>query len=200
MIMELILASNNQGKLREIQAILEPYGIKVRTAAQAGFTEDIEETGKTFEENARLKALTVARALNLPALADDSGLVVEALGGEPGVYSARYSGPGATDKSNNAKLLDAMEGAPPEKRAAAFMCVMVCCKPGGESIMAQGRFQGRIAEQPAGQSGFGYDPLFEIPDLGRTAAQLSPEEKNAISHRGKALADLMKRLPQFLNG
>jgi XTP/dITP diphosphohydrolase len=196
--MQLILASNNQGKLREIRQLLAPHGLKVTTAAQAGFSEDVEETGDTFESNARLKACTVAQALGLPALADDSGLAVDALGGAPGVYSARYAGPGASDEERSAKLLRELSQVPLEKRAAAFVCVMVCCLPSGEALTAEGRLEGRIALQPAGNNGFGYDPVFELPNRGCTVAQLTAEEKNAISHRGRALQKLSHNLVDFL--
>lgn len=196
--MELVLASNNQGKLREIGQILEPMGIAVKTAAQAGFTEDVEETGDTFEANAKLKACTVAQALGLPALADDSGLAVEALDGAPGVYSARYAGPGASDADRSAKLLRELDQVPPEKRGAAFVCVMACCLPSGQALTAEGRLEGRIALQPAGENGFGYDPVFELPERGCTVAQLSADEKNAISHRGRALRSLAKNLKPFI--
>jgi XTP/dITP diphosphohydrolase len=196
--MRMVLASGNKGKLREIRQIMQPLGIKVQTAAELGFTEEIEETGTTFAQNAELKALTVARALDLPVLADDSGLAVEALDGAPGVYSARYSGPDATDAKNCAKLMQALEGVPQEKRGAAFICVMCCSKPDGSSLMAMGRLKGRIAFEPAGYNGFGYDPVFFVPEKGLTAAQMSAEEKNAISHRGRALNKLMQNLEEFL--
>lgn len=196
--MELVLASNNQGKLREIGQMLEPLGIAVKTAAQAGFTDEVEETGDTFEANARLKACTVARALGLPALADDSGLTVEALDGAPGIYSARYAGPGASDADRSAKLLKELDQVPPEKRGAAFVCVMACCLPSGQVLTTEGRLGGRIALEPAGENGFGYDPVFELPERGCTVAQLTAEEKNAISHRGRALRQLAQDLEQFL--
>lgn len=196
--MELILASNNQGKLREISQLLAPLGLEVKTAAQAGFSEDVEETGDTFEANAKLKACTVAQALGLPALADDSGLTVEALGGAPGVYSARYAGPGASDAERSAKLLRELAEVPEEKRAAAFVCVMACCLPSGQVLTAQGRLEGRIALEPIGSNGFGYDPVFELPERGCTVAQLSAEEKNAISHRGRALRELAQNLVEFI--
>jgi XTP/dITP diphosphohydrolase len=196
--LELLLASNNQGKLREIGQMLEPMGIVVKTAARAGFTEEVEETGDTFEANARLKACTVAQALGLPALADDSGLAVDALDGAPGVYSARYAGPNASDADRSTKLLRELSQVPPEKRGAAFVCVMACCLPTGQALTAEGRLEGRIALQPAGENGFGYDPVFELPERGCTVAQLTAEEKNAISHRGRALRKLAQNLEQFI--
>jgi XTP/dITP diphosphohydrolase len=196
MSMELVLASNNQGKLREISQLLKPLGFTVKTAAQAGFNEEVEETGDTFEANAKLKACAVAKALGIPALADDSGLAVQALNGAPGVYSARYAGPGASDADRSARLLKELAMVPPEKRSAAFVCVMACCLPSGEVMTAEGRLEGRIALEPAGYNGFGYDPVFELPERGCTVAQLTAEEKNAISHRGRAL----RKLAQSLNG
>jgi non-canonical purine NTP pyrophosphatase (RdgB/HAM1 family) len=173
--MRMVLASGNKGKLREIKAILEPKGIAVKTAAhELGFTEDVEETGSTFAENAELKALTVARALNLPVLADDSGLAVDALDGAPGVYSARYSGPGATDAKNCQKLHEALKDVPQEKRGAAFVCVMCCAKPDGSCLHAPwGGLRGASGLNRPGYNGFGYDPVFFVPEKGCTAAQMS---------------------------
>ncbi|MCF8042867.1 MAG: XTP/dITP diphosphatase [Desulfarculaceae bacterium] len=198
--MELVLASNNQGKLAEIKAMCAPWGIQVVTAASLGFTEDVPETGDTFEDNARLKAVAVSEALGRPALADDSGLVVEALGGAPGVHSARYAGEHGDDAANSAKLLAEMIGVPPMKRAAAFVCVMLCRRSDGAELVARGRLQGRIASAPAGHNGFGYDPVFLLPERGQTVAQLSAADKNAISHRGQALAKLAQDLRGFLGG
>lgn len=198
--MELVLASSNPGKLAEIKAICAPWGIEVVTAASLGFTEEVPETGDTFEANARLKAVAVSEALGRPALADDSGLVVEALGGAPGVHSARYAGPGCNDAANSAKLLAEMAGVPPNKRAAAFVCVMLCRRPDGAELVARGRLEGRIAPAPEGQGGFGYDPVFWLPERGLTVAQLGAAGKNAISHRGQALGRLARGLKEFLGG
>jgi XTP/dITP diphosphohydrolase len=195
---KLVLATANQGKLAEIKTLLEPLGISVASAAQLGFTEDVPETGDTFRENAEIKARAVCQALNLPALADDSGLEVDALGGRPGVYSARYAGPDAGDSAKWQKLLHEMQDVPPEKRAAAFVCVMACCRPDGQIIFAEGRLQGAIALQAAGDGGFGYDPVFYLADRNRTVAQISKEEKNAISHRGRAIQHLLADLPGFI--
>jgi XTP/dITP diphosphohydrolase len=194
----LVLASTNQGKRREIEALLAPLGLGVATAAELGFTQEIEETGQTFADNARLKACGVAQALGLPALADDSGLEVEALGGRPGVYSARYAGPQATDAENNAKLLAELAGVPMDRRGAAFVCVMVCCLPGGRVLQTSGRLAGSIALEPDGDGGFGYDPVFWLPGRGITAARLTTQEKNAISHRGQALRALAQGIGEFL--
>jgi XTP/dITP diphosphohydrolase len=195
---ELVLASANPGKKREIKALVEPLSFKLITAAELGFKDEIAETGESFAENARLKACAVAKALKRPALADDSGLVVEALKGAPGVKSARYAGEGAGDEANWQKLLAALKGVPPASRSAAFVCVMACCRPDGRVLLAEGRLAGRIALGPAGTGGFGYDPVFELPERGCTVAQLSPAEKNAISHRAQALRKLVAELSGFL--
>ncbi|MCF8034310.1 MAG: XTP/dITP diphosphatase [Desulfarculaceae bacterium] len=200
MTLELVLASGNPGKLAEIKALCAPMGIEVVTAASLGFTEDVAETGDTFEDNARLKAVAVSQALGRPALADDSGLVVAALDGAPGVHSARFAGEQADDAANNAKLLDALKDVAPEERGAAFVCVMLCRRPDGAELIASGRLEGRIANQPAGQGGFGYDPVFWLPEPGITVAQLEPGRKNAISHRGQALRELAQGLGEFLGG
>lgn len=196
--MELVLASANPGKLREIKAMCEPLGIKVASAAELGFTDEVAETGETFEDNARLKAVAVGRALGRPVLADDSGLVVKALGGVPGVHSARYAGPDADDAAKTAKLLGELKDVPAEMRQAAFVCVMICRRPDGAELKASGRLEGSIAFQPAGHNGFGYDPVFWLEERDKTVAQLTAEAKNAISHRGRALASLAGGLKEFL--
>lgn len=197
---KLVLATANKGKLTEIKALLEPLGIEVASAAKMGFTEDVPETGATFRENAEIKARAVCQALGLPALADDSGLEVDALDGRPGVLSARYAGPGADDNAKWQKLLREMQGVPPDKRGAAFVCVMACCRPDGGIIFAEGRLQGSIALEPAGDGGFGYDPVFWLADRNLTVAQISKQEKNAISHRGRAIQHLLADLPGFIKG
>jgi XTP/dITP diphosphohydrolase len=194
----IVLATTNKGKIAELHALLAHSGITVKGLADFPDLGDIPETGTTFAKNARIKARTVATALCLPAVADDSGLCVDALAGAPGVYSARYSGENATDAQNNAKLLDALRDVPPEKRAARFVCAMAAITPDGRLAETQGTWEGRIATFPAGEGGFGYDPLFLVPDLDRTAAQLTPQEKNARSHRGQALARLVPLLATLL--
>lgn len=196
--MQLVVASSNQGKLREIRAMTELLGIEVLSAAELGFTQEIEETGETFEANARLKAQAVSQALGQPALADDSGLAVDALGGRPGVHSARYAGPGASDAERSSKLLAELDQVPDAERGAAFVCVMACCRPDGRFLISRGELRGTIARAPAGHNGFGYDPVFFLPDRGLTVAQISADDKNAISHRGRALRDMVARLPEFL--
>lgn len=161
-----------------------------------GSIPPIEEGGATFDENAYEKASFTAKVLGLPALADDSGLVVDALGGAPGVHSARYAGPNATDAENNAKLLREMEGR--ANRVAAFVCVISVAVPSGAALTYEGRCEGLISEVPAGESGFGYDPLFYYPPFNRTFAELSVEEKNRISHRAKALGELKKEFEKVL--
>ena len=188
-------ATDNRHKITEIMSIMKSFGLdiipKSETAA-AGL--EVEETGTTFEENSRLKAEAVMRATGMTAVADDSGLVVDALGGAPGVYSARFSGEGATDEKNNQKLLALMENVPDENRQAKFVSVITLAGPDGQIITARGECPGRIGRTPEGDNGFGYDPLF-IPDgYSVTYAQLSAEEKNKISHRAKALEALRRRL------
>jgi XTP/dITP diphosphohydrolase len=197
--MELVLASKNPKKLIELNAILSQLGIRVCSEADAGVDVDVdvEETGTTFEENSLLKADAVMKASGLPAIADDSGLCVDALQGAPGVYSARYGGEGLDDPARTQLLLENMQGA--DTRAAKFVSVITCCFPNGDVISARGECHGTIAFAPMGDGGFGYDPVFFIPELKKTFAQLSPEEKNAISHRGRALQAFKEKLEEYLN-
>lgn len=189
--MELVVATSNRGKLKEIGRLLKDSGIKVRGLEDISGLPEIVEDGDTFEANAQKKALTVARHCNCLTLADDSGLMVEALHGEPGVYSARYAGPDASDADNNRKLLAAMEGLAPEQRQAAFYCAMALCGPSGECQLFQGQLKGLILEAPRGSGGFGYDPLFLVPEFGKSLAELPLEIKNRISHRGQALRKVL---------
>jgi len=193
---KIVLASGNVGKLREIERILADLDVKVIAQSELG-VEGADETGVTFVDNALIKARHAAVATGLPALADDSGLVVDALGGRPGVHSARYSGPGATDDSNIDKLLEELQRVPTEGRAAAFHCCACFVTPDDtSSLIAEGRWEGTILRQRRGTDGFGYDPVFLDPDCGRTAAELGPELKNARSHRGKALTALAEMMQQ----
>ncbi len=191
----LVLASNNPGKVRELQALLSPLGWQVIPQGELG-VGPAEEPACTFVENALLKARHASRATGLPALADDSGLSVAALGGAPGVRSARYAGPSADDATNNAKLLAEMEPFPDGQRQAWFNCVLAfMLQPEDPTpVISHGRWPGHILHKPAGVNGFGYDPLFGVPDLNCSAAELSPEEKSRLSHRGRALRDLVARL------
>lgn len=190
MMKTILIATKNPGKAREFAAMLAPLGITVKTLADFP-PLSIEETGASFEENARIKATAAATAFDLPVLADDSGLVVDALAGAPGVYSARYAGD-HDDAANNAKLLRELAGVTEAARTAHFHTTIVGRKPTGEEIVANGEVNGRILMAPRGENGFGYDPLFFVESKGRSMAQLSAAEKNAISHRGRALEALME--------
>ena len=192
---QLVLASNNKGKIREIQALLPDYQI----LPQADFVDtEAEETGLTFIENALLKARHAAQHCPLPVLADDSGLAVDALNGEPGIYSARYAGIGASDQENVEKLLLELEGVPFEERTARFICVIVLIEHANDPVplIAQGVWEGRILFHPEGSNGFGYDPVFWVPDHDCSSAELAPAVKNSLSHRGQALKQLGLLLDQ----
>ena len=193
--MKLVLASQNQGKLREMQTILEDLGVEVVLQSQLGLALEVEETGTTFAENSLLKARAVMEASGLPAIADDSGLCVDWLNGAPGVYSARYGGVGS-DEERYRLLLENLRGA--TNRAAHFHTAIVCCFPNGDVLQADGDCYGTVAYAPAGEGGFGYDPVFFVPELRRTFAQLTPEEKNDVSHRGKALRDFAVKLEEYM--
>lgn len=189
--MKVILASRNEGKLREMRIILSKYGMDVVSRDDAGIPAfEVEETGTTFEENSYLKAKAIMEASGCPTIADDSGLVVDALGGEPGVYSARYAGEGCNDDDNNELLLRRMESVPDGERSARFVSVITMLFPDGRKLVAKGTVEGRIDRCLDGEGGFGYDPLF-IPDgYDRSFGVLSSEIKNSISHRAKALSEL----------
>ena len=184
----LVLATGNQGKVSEFRDLLSGFEIEIKSLKNFGPIPEVLEDGKTFEENAYKKAHFTAKTLGFPALADDSGLVVEALGGVPGVYSARYAGENATDEDNNLKLLGAMEGV--SDRKAAFECVLAIAVPRGPALIYEGRCDGEIAEEMKGENGFGYDQLFYYPPHNKTFAQLTRQEKNRVSHRGKAMEEL----------
>lgn len=193
---KIVLATGNPGKVREIQRILGEFGAEIVPQTELG-VRDAEETGTSFVENALIKARHASRVTGLPAIADDSGLVVDALSGRPGVHSARYAGADATDDSNIDKLLAELQGVPCEARTAAFHCCAVYVSADDStSLVAEGRWQGRILAERRGSGGFGYDPVFFDPDCGRTAAELGADLKNARSHRGKALAALAEMLRQ----
>lgn len=191
-----VLATHNPGKLAEMKAILSGLGVEAVSPAEAGVEADVEETGTTFAENAMLKAKAVCAAAGLPAIADDSGLCVDALNGGPGVYSARYGGEGLDDRGRRMLLLRSMRGQ--TTRAAHFTCAVACAFPNGDTLTAEGRCDGAIAFAPLGEGGFGYDPVFLIPEKGKTFGQIGPEEKSAISHRGKALAAFAEKLGTYL--
>jgi XTP/dITP diphosphohydrolase len=193
--MRIVLATNNAGKLREFRELLSPLGFEVEPLAQ--FTQvNAEETGLSFIENAILKARHAARAANLPAIADDSGIEVDALRGEPGIYSARYAGEGASDQANLEKLLRAVQDVPLQQRTARYQCALAFMRWSTDPspLICQASWEGRVIATPRGAGGFGYDPIFELPELGKTAAELTPDEKNRVSHRGKALRELVAQL------
>lgn len=194
--MDIVIASGNAGKLKEFASLLEGADIRVLSQAELGI-DGAEETGLTFIENAILKARHAAAESGKAALADDSGLAVDALQGAPGIYSARYSGPGATDQSNVVALLEALKHVPKEQRQAQFHCVLVFVRHALDPtpLVCHGVWEGLIAQQPSGNGGFGYDPVFWIPELDCTAADLTREQKSEISHRGKALRQLRELLP-----
>lgn len=194
--MKLVLASKNPKKLKEMNEILSGMGVEVCLQADAGIDIDVEETGSTFEENSLLKARAVMEASGLPAIADDSGLCVDALNGAPGVYSARYGGEGLDDAGRYRLLLSSMPMG--QARTAKFVSVITCCFPNGDVLTARGECPGTVAFAPMGEGGFGYDPVFFLPKLKKTFAQLSPEEKNAISHRGRALEAFQAKLEEYL--
>lgn len=196
---ELVLATGNKGKVVELKALLQPFSWNVRPQSEWHFTE-AEETGLTFIENAILKARHAAQHTGLPALADDSGLAVAALQGAPGIYSARYAGPGCNDQDNIEKLLDALKDTAPEQRQASFHCVLAYLRHANDPtpIICHGRWDGIVAQAPQGDQGFGYDPVFWIPELNCTAAQLSSAQKQQLSHRGQALRQFVHQLQASL--
>ena len=191
-----VLATHNPGKLKEMSSILSRFGVEVVSPKELGITVDVEETGATFAENAMLKARAICAAANLPAIADGSGLCVDALNGGPGVYSARYGGEGLDDKGRYTLLLNSMRGQ--ATRAAHFTCSIACAFPNGDTLTAEGQVQGTIAFAPMGEGGFGYDPVFFSPPLAKTFGQLTAEEKSAISHRGQALKEFSAKLETYL--
>ena len=194
--MKYVLATYNPGKLKEMGAILARFGVEVVSPKDLGLTVDVEETGTTFAENAMLKAKAICAAAQLPAIADDSGLCVDALNGGPGVYSARYGGEGLDDRGRYMLLLNNMRGQ--TTRAAHFACAIACAFPNGDTLTAEGRCDGTIAFAPMGEGGFGYDPVFFVPEKAKTFGQLTAEEKSAISHRGRALESFAAKLETYL--
>lgn len=186
----LVLATNNKGKVKEFQKLLSEHGFEVIALSQLPEIPEVEETGHTFKENAELKAVTIAKATGDFTLADDSGLEVDYLNGEPGVYSARFAGPEKNDQANIDKLLRLLEGVPWEARGARFKAVIALANPKGETQSVEGICEGKIAQEPSGNGGFGYDPIFYLPEFHQTFAELNLEIKNQISHRGKAIAKI----------
>jgi XTP/dITP diphosphohydrolase len=194
--LDFILATFNRDKLRELSALLGLPGVALRALCDVPGAVAPEETGATLRENALLKARAARALTGGPAIADDTGLEVDALGGRPGIHAARYAGPAATYAENRAKLLAELDGVEPALRAARFRCACVACLPDGRELLAEGVLEGRITLAPRGANGFGYDSLFEVEDLGRTMAELADEEKNALSHRARAVHALAAQLAQ----
>ena len=194
--MKVILASKNPHKLTELSVILSQHGFEIALESEYGLDIDVDETGTTFEENSLLKAEAVMKASGLPVLADDSGLMVDALDGAPGVYSARY-GHKSSDGERTEFLLENMKDVPDDKRTAKFVCVITCLWPDGRKIVARGECPGVITREVHGKNGFGYDPVFYLPELGMTYAELPSEQKNAISHRARALQEFCRKYQQM---
>lgn len=192
---EIIIATKNKGKAKDFEALLEPMGYKVLTLHDVAPHIDVEETGVTFEENAILKAETIAQELQATVIADDSGLEIDALDGEPGVYSARYSGDERNDDSNINKVLQKLVQVPDDEKTARFRCVLALASPGQETIIFEGTCEGLITDERKGDHGFGYDPIFYVPALEKTMAEMEPAEKASVSHRGNAIRELGKAMP-----
>ena len=186
----MMIASKNPGKVKEFQHIFSPYGIEIRSLLDYPEVEDVVEDGETFEDNALIKAQAISEAFGVAVLADDSGLAVDALDGRPGVYSARYAGPQRSDHDNLEKVLAEMEDVPPGKRGARFVCALAICRPQASTLVVRGECEGEILRERRGNGGFGYDPIFYLPALHKTMAEIPQEEKNVLSHRAQAFAKL----------
>jgi len=197
MVQIIVLATRNAGKVKEFQQLLKDFPVEIKNLNDFGPIPEVEEDGETFDDNAYKKAAFTAKILGLPAIADDSGLLVEALDGAPGVMSARYAGDKSTDQENIHKLLHEMAGR--SNRRAAFECVISIAVPSGPALTYEGRCEGEITTKPQGESGFGYDPVFLYPEYGKTFAELTSEEKNRVSHRGKALREVVAEFDKILS-
>lgn len=191
---EILFATSNAGKAKEVLAMFSDLDVDVKTLREEGIDVAIEENGQTFAENALIKAKAIAGMTDKIVLADDSGLVVDYLNGEPGIYSARYMGEDTSYDIKNARILERMEGVPDDQRTARFVCAMAAIMPGGEVICTEGIMEGLIGYEMKGTNGFGYDPIFYLPEYGMTSSEISPEKKNEISHRGKALRKMQDEL------
>ena len=191
---EILFATSNAGKAKEVQAMFSDLDVDVKTLREEGIDIEIEENGQTFAENALIKAKAIAGMTDKIVLADDSGLVVDYLNGEPGIYSARYMGEDTSYDIKNARILERMEGVPDDQRTARFVCAMAAIMPGGEVICTEGIMEGLIGYEMKGTNGFGYDPIYYLPEYGMTSSEISPEKKNEISHRGKALRKMQDEL------
>ena len=191
---EILFATSNAGKAKEVQAMFSDLDVDVKTLREEGIDVEIEENGQTFAENALIKAKAIAGMTDKIVLADDSGLVVDYLNGEPGIYPARYLGEDTSYDIKNAKILERMEGVPDDQRTARFVCAMAAIMPDGEVICTEGIMEGLIGYEMKGTNGFGYDPIFYLPEYGMTSSEITPEKKNEISHRGKALRKMQDEL------
>ena len=188
--MKILIATKNKGKVKEFQAMFESLGVEILSLADIEGSPDVEETGTTFEENAVLKAETISKEMKIPVIADDSGLEIDALNGKPGVYSARYAGIHKSDEDNMEKVLNELKDVPDSERSARFICALAFARPNEKTIVVKGECEGEILREKRGQQGFGYDPIFFVPHLGLSMAELSKAEKNRISHRAVALQRL----------
>lgn len=197
---EIVFATGNQGKAREVAMMFADMDVCVKTLSEAGIEADIVEDGSTFMENACIKAKTIAKHTDKIVLADDSGLVIDYLNGEPGIYSARYMGEDTSYDIKNRNILDRMQDVPEHLRSARFVCAMAAVMPDGEMIKTEGVMEGIIGYKIAGENGFGYDPIFYLPEFEASSAQITPEEKNAVSHRGKALRLMQEELRKRIQG
>lgn len=194
----IIFATGNEGKMREIRMILEDLGVPVLSMKEAGISTDIEENGKSFAENAAIKAKAIMEMTGEIVMADDSGLEIDYLDGAPGIYSARFMGEDTSYDIKNKALIDKLAGVPDEKRTARFVCAIACALPDGQILESRGTMEGIIGYEIKGENGFGYDPIFYLPECGCTSAEISPEKKNELSHRGKALRAMKEKLEKYL--
>ena len=196
--MRIIFATGNEGKMREIRMIMADLGLEILSMKEAGLFADVDENGTTFEENAVIKAKAIAALCNDIVLADDSGLEVDALNKEPGVYSARYMGEDTSYRIKNANIIERLAGVPEEERTARFVCAIAAVLPDGKVLECKAAMEGRIGYEERGENGFGYDPIFMLPEYGKSTAEISSEEKNELSHRGKALRMMKEKLQEVL--
>ena len=196
---KIVFATGNQGKLREVKKILADLNVDIVSMKEEGIQIDVDENGTTFAENAQIKATAIGTHTDAIVLADDSGLVIDALNGEPGIYSARYLGEDTSYRIKNQNLIDRLEGVPHEKRTARFVCAIAAALPDGTVLHTEGTIEGIIGYEERGENGFGYDPIFYVPKLGKTTAELTDDEKNAISHRGSALEKMKVLLREYIN-
>lgn len=187
-----MIATKNPGKVKEFTELFQKYGIRVQSLLDVARTMDVEETGETFSENAILKAETISKLTGETVISDDSGLVIDALDGRPGVYSARFSGPEKNDSANIQKVLQELDGVPLENRTARFVCVLAVAVPGENTLTFEGKCEGLVTQETSGNNGFGYDPIFYLPEKAQTMAELSQQEKNKISHRAKAMKQMVE--------